>query len=112
MVELAHGGDWYATDAYEGTRLFETPPEWAAYAGHYRSWNPWISNFRIVLRKGQLWQIYPAGYEYSLIPDGPGFRIGDEQESPERIAFDTVVEGEALRARMAGGADYYRFFTS
>jgi hypothetical protein len=112
VVELTHGGDWYATDAYEGARAFATPPEWTAYAGHYRSWNPWISNFRIVARKGQLWQIYPAGYEYPLTPDGSGFRLGEEQESPERIEFDTVVEGEALRARMAGGADYYRFFTS
>jgi hypothetical protein len=112
VVELTHGGDWYATDAYEGARAFATPPEWTAYAGHYRSWNPWISNFRVVARKGQLWQIYPAGYEYPLTPDGSVFRLGEEQESPERIEFDTVVEGEALRARMAGGADYYRFFTS
>ncbi|MGH2616599.1 MAG: serine hydrolase domain-containing protein [Thermomicrobiales bacterium] len=111
VVELTHGGDWYAADAYEGTRTFETLPEWAAFAGHYRSYNPWLSNFRIVTRKGQLWMIYPRGYELPLTPDGEGFRIGDDPESPERISFDTIVTGEALRARLAGSADYYRFFT-
>ena len=110
VVELAYGGDWYATDHYEGARTFETPPEWAAYAGHYRSWNPWISNFRIVVRKGELLLVSPSGQEQTLYPEGDGFRVGDEPDSPERIAFDTIVEGEALRARRAG-ADYYRFFT-
>ena len=111
VVELTHGGDWYATDHYEGARTFETPPEWTAYAGHYRSWNPWVSNFRIVVRKGELLLVSPSGQEQTLHPLGDGFRVGDEPDSPERIAFDTLVEGETLRARQAGGADYYRFFT-
>ena len=111
VTELAHGGDWYATDHYEGTRVFETPPEWAAYTGHYRAWNPWDSNFRIIIRKGALLQVSPNGQEETLHPDGGDFRVGDDPHSPERITFDTVVDGEALRARQAGGADYYRFFT-
>ena len=111
VVELMHGGDWYAADAYEGTRVFATPAEWAAYPGHYRSWNPWVSNFRIVCRKGELLMISPTGAEQALTSDGESFRLGDDPLSPERIAFDTVVEGMALRARLAGGAEYYRFFT-
>jgi CubicO group peptidase (beta-lactamase class C family) len=111
VTELAQGGDWYATDHYEGTRVFETPPEWAVYTGHYRAWNPWDSNFRIIIRKGALLQVSPSGQEETLHPDGAGFRVGDDPHSPERITFDTVVDGEALRARQAGGADYYRFFT-
>jgi len=111
VTELAHGGDWYATDHYEGARTFETPPEWAAYAGHYRSWNPWVSNFRIVVRKGELLQVSPSGKEETLYPEGDNFRVGNDPDSPERISFDTIVEGEALRARLIGGADYYRFFT-
>ena len=110
VTELAHGGDWYATDAYEGARTFDVPAEWRAYVGHYRSWNPWIPNFRIVARKAELRQLYAAGWEYVLTPDSDGFRIGDDPHSPERITFDTVVAGQALRARLAGGADYYRFF--
>jgi len=111
VTELTHGGDWYAVDAYEGARTFETPPEWDAYPGHYRSWNPWLSNFRVVIRKSDLLLIWPSGYEYPLTPDDDGFRSGDDPASPEHIAFDTIVDGQALRARLAGGADYYRFFT-
>ncbi len=111
VTELAHGGDWYATDAYEGARTFETPPQWTAYPGHYRSYNPWLSNFRVVIRKSDLLLIWPSGYEYTLTPDDDGFRSGDDAESPEHIAFDTLIEGQALRARLAGGAEYYRFFT-
>jgi CubicO group peptidase (beta-lactamase class C family) len=111
VTELTHGQDWYGADHYEGTRVFESPPEWTAYTGHYRAWNPWVSNFRIIVRKGELLQVSPSGQEQTLRPDGDGFRIGDDPDSPERIMFDTVVNGEALRARQAGGADYYRFFT-
>ena len=111
VVELMHERDWYATDAYEGSRNFEWPTAWAAYAGHYRSYNPWVSNFRIVIRKGELLMISPSGAEQTLTPDGDGFRLGDDPQSPERISFDTVVDGAALRARLAGGAEYYRFFT-
>ena len=111
VTELAHGGDWYAVDTYEGARTFETPPEWDAYTGHYRSWNPWLSNFRVVIRKGVLRLVWPSGYEYPLTPDGDGFRAAEDAASPEHIAFDSIVEGRALRARLAGGADYYRFFT-
>ncbi len=111
VVELAHGGDWYAADHYEGARTFETPAEWAAYAGHYRSYNPWGSNFRIVVRKGGLLLVSPSGQEQMLYPHGDSFRVGDEPDCPECIWFDTILEGEMLRARRAGGADYYRFFT-
>jgi hypothetical protein len=111
VVELAHGGAWYATDAYEGSRVFETPAAWAAYPGHYRSYNPRGSNFRIVTLKGELVLISPSGAEQTLTPAGDRFRIGDDPLSPEWMAFDTVVDGEALRARLAGGAENYRFFT-
>jgi hypothetical protein len=111
VAELTHGSDWYATDAYDGARTFETSPAWAAFPGHYRSYNPWFANFRVVVRKGELRLINPRGTEQILVPDGHGFRIGDDTETPERIVFDTIVEGEALRARLAGGAAYYRFFT-
>ena len=78
--------------------------------GHYRAHNPWVSNFRVVLRKGQLLFIGAAGEEAALAPlaDG-GFQVGAEA-TPERLHFDTLVAGEAWHARLSGG-DYYRFFT-
>jgi hypothetical protein len=79
--------------------------------GHYRSHNPWLSNFRVVLRKGALALIRPTGSEEPLIPLAGGvFRIGDEERSPDRIRFDTVLDGRALRADLSG-CPYYRTFT-
>jgi D-alanyl-D-alanine carboxypeptidase len=111
VVEVLHGGDWYVTDDYEGATTFEIPATWAAFPGHYRDYNPWGANFRVVLRKGSLLLIHPDGEEQALTPDGESFRIGDDPESPERIAFDTIVDGQAWRAVQPGGEIHYRFFT-
>jgi D-alanyl-D-alanine carboxypeptidase len=111
VVELTHGGDWYITEDYEGPTEFETSVEWSSYVGHYRNYNPWGANFRIVVRKGELVMIHGSGQEQALIPVGTRFRIGDDSDSPERIAFDTIVDGQALRAIQPGGEAHYRFFT-
>jgi hypothetical protein len=83
------------------------PEEWHAYPGHYRAYNPWYTNFRVVLREGELLVILPWGLELPLepLPDGR-FRAGDEW-SPERVRFDAVVDGQALTADFSGEA-YYR----
>jgi hypothetical protein len=81
------------------------------FEGHYRSHNPWNSNFRVVLREGRLVCIHALGFEDPMIPLGPNhFRLGEDEGSPERISFDAVVEGRALRANRSG-CDYYRAFT-
>jgi D-alanyl-D-alanine carboxypeptidase len=116
VVELSHGPRWFTGAAYGGPTSFEHPPEWAAYAGHYRSHNPWGSNFRVVLRKGELRMIWPSepdGFSPDDVlvplPDG-GFRVGADEGGPERVRFDTIVNGEAWRANVSG-CDYFRFFT-
>jgi D-alanyl-D-alanine carboxypeptidase len=106
VVEASYGGDWYAGERYAGPRTFETPPEWRAYAGHYRNESPWEGSFRVVLRKGRLW----LGRE-PLVPLGPGlFRLGEEEHAPNRIRFDDVVNGRALRA-VVSGVEYRRIET-
>lgn len=98
VVEVSHGGDWYAGERYTGPKTFETPPEWRAYAGHYRDEDPWAGSFRVVSRKGRLWL---GGAP--LVPLGPGlFRLGEEEHAPDRIRFDDVVNGKALRAVVSG----------
>jgi len=112
VVELSHGPDWYAHERYDGPRTFPHPPEWDAYAGHYRAHNAWLSNFRVVTRQGALWFVWPWGDEDPLLPLEDGtFRLGAEPYSPERVRFDQIVGGHALRATLSGCA-YYRFFTS
>jgi D-alanyl-D-alanine carboxypeptidase len=110
VVEVGWGSDWYRGANYAGPTLFEVADAWRAYVGHYRAHNPWVSNFRVVLRKGQLLLIGAAGEEAALAPIADGnFQVGTEP-TPERLRFDTLVAGEAWHARLSGG-DYYRFFT-
>ena len=84
-----------------------------AIVGHYRSHNPWTTNFRVVLRGRQPWLIFPAapdGFdtEQPLIPSDDGtFRVGEDPGNPETLRFDTVIEGRALRAWLSGWP-YYR----
>jgi len=111
VVEAFHGPDWYTNDRYTGPTTFDHPQEWNDYPGHYRSHNPWLTNFRIVLRKGALALVEPSGEEEPLVPLGSGvFRVGEDDRSPERIRFDTVINGHALRANLSCG-DCYRAFT-
>lgn len=111
VVEVHHGAAWYFNEGYAGPRTFAVPAEWNGYAGHYRTTNPWLSNFRVVIRKGKLWLVFPAGNEEELVPLGPGlFRVGAEEKSAERLRFDAVVGGRALRANFSG-VDFYRTFT-
>jgi len=111
VVEAFHGPDWYTNERYTGPTTFDCPQEWGAYPGHYRSHNPWLSNFRVVLRKGAMALVDPSGEEEPLVPLGGGvFRVGEDARSPERIRFDAILDGRALRANLSCG-DCYRAFT-
>lgn len=111
VAEAFHGGDRYISDRHAGPVDFPHPVEWGAYAGHYRSHNPWYTNFRVVLRAGTLLLIDPQGDERVLVPLGEGaFRVGEDERSPERIRFDTVIGGRAVRANLSC-CDFYRTFT-
>lgn len=92
----------------------EHPVEWAHHRGRYASWNPWAPGFRVFLRRGELWLAFTgdasdADGERRLwpLPDG-SFRVG-EPWSPDRVRFDTVVEGASHRA-VFDAAPFYRTF--
>jgi CubicO group peptidase (beta-lactamase class C family) len=93
--------------------LPEPSGELPAIAGHYRSHNPWTTNFRVVLRGDQPWLVFaaaPDGFddEQPLVPLPDGsYRAGDDPGNPESLRFDTIVEGRALRAWLSGWP-YYR----
>ena len=111
VVEVTYGPDWYVNDRYDGPSTFDYPPEWNAFVGHYRMHNPWLTNFRVIVRKGKLWFVWPDGEEdpLTLLDDG-SFRLGWDDWSPERLSFSAIVDGKALRATLSG-CDYYCFFT-
>ena len=112
VVEAFHGPDWYTNERYTGPTTFNYPEEWDAYPGHYRSHNPWLTNFRVVLRKGMLVLVDPSRDEEPMTLLGNGvFRVGEDDRSPERIRFDTIINGQALRANLSCN-DFYRTFTT
>jgi CubicO group peptidase (beta-lactamase class C family) len=90
------------------------PPEWTPFVGRFRSHNPWLPTFSIASHSGGL----IAGTEWMngserlpLTPlDGDRFRVGEPDWSPERMQFDTVIDGRAQRA-VYSGTPYYRAFT-
>lgn len=108
VVEVAHGADVYGREGGRRAMPANPPTEWAAYPGHYRAYNPWLSNFRVVLRGDQLVLVYARGPEEPLVPLGESlFRVGAEDWSPERLRFDALAAGTALRASLSG-VEYYR----
>jgi hypothetical protein len=111
VVELVHGATVYRKSGHDAPSTADFPEAWNAFAGHYRSHNPWMSNFRIVIRNGQLLMITPSGMATPLVPEGEGFRIGDTQPAPDWLTFDAVVDGQALVARFESGEEFARFFT-
>jgi D-alanyl-D-alanine carboxypeptidase len=113
IPELWHGGQRYVRTGAAARPLPEPSAELQAIAGHYRSHNPWTTNFRIVLRGDQPWLIFagaPDGFdtEQPLVPSDEGsFRVGEDPGNPEALHFDTVVGGRTLRAWLSGWP-YYR----
>lgn len=99
VAEVWYGSDWYVNEHYTGPTQFDYPSEWESYVGHYRAHTPWLSDFRIVVRKGVLYLVYWWGQEEKLVPAGPGrFQVGEGGHPSEVIVFDSVVVGKAQRA--------------
>ena len=116
VTDLIHGPDQYRRAEVDDSPFEPAPDAWHAFVGHYRAHNPWAPNARVVLRRGQLYLIWPEepdGFddENLLVPiDAATFRVGDDPDLPERIHFTAIAEGQALEAVISGGS-YYRFFT-
>jgi len=75
--------------------------------GWYQCHNPWQPRFRIFIRRGSLRIAWGRGIESELFElPGGSFRV-DDVPSPDRISFDVIEQGQALRATLNGQA-YYR----
>ena len=91
----------------------DADPAIKAITGYYRSHDPWTTNFRVVLRGSVPWLLFhsePDGFEAEqpLQAMARGwFRVGDDRLGPERMRFDTVIDGHTARAWLSGW-DYYR----
>ena len=115
-VEIHHGPAVYVREGSAPLApAVPCPSEWAAFPGHYRSHAPYLTSFRIILRRGRLYLAWPNGGEEPLTPQSnhrgasPRFSVGPAGEtSAEWVRFDTVVGSRALRALWAGGGSFYR----
>jgi CubicO group peptidase (beta-lactamase class C family) len=90
------------------------PPEWRPFLGHYRSFNAWLTNFRVIGLDGGLVFGYDGGdsERHPMTPVGDAeFRVGEQAWAPERLRFDTILDGRAQRAILSGG-HYHRTFTA
>lgn len=111
VVGMAHGPEWFVREGSPLAEPPESPASWQAYVGHYRSHNPWLSNFRVILRRGSLLLVYPSGEEQPLVPLGEHlFRMGKDARSPERLQFRSFLNGRPFEAVLSG-MSYYRSFT-
>ena len=116
MVEVRHGSHVYVRENHGALDAENACPDvWHTFAGHYRSHAPYISNFRIILRRGRLYLSWPHGGEEPLTPHpadsgpSPRFLVGPPGEpTAEWLRFDPVVGNRALRIQWAGGGSFYR----
>ncbi|MGZ8600334.1 MAG: serine hydrolase domain-containing protein [Actinomycetota bacterium] len=108
------GPSWLPREGAAEPAWEDAPPEWPGFAGRYVSWNPWAPAVEVFLRRGELWLAFTGdatdgGGERRLEPLEDGtFRFG-EPWSPNRVRFDQVVDGVALRA-VFDGAPFFRTF--
>lgn len=99
----------------DATDLASTQPNelQAIVVGAYRSHDPWTPFFRVEARGEDLWLTFPSapdGFddEQPLVAMAGGwFGVGTSRLGPERLRFDTVIDGRARRAWLSGW-DYYR----
>lgn len=107
VTEAFHGANWFAGERYTGPRAFDYPKEWVGYAGHYYNDSPWYRTTRVVLRKGRLWL---EGVDAIVPLEANLFRPDGEESTPERIRFEEVINGRAMRMNFSG-IIFHRVFT-
>jgi D-alanyl-D-alanine carboxypeptidase len=99
-------GDGIADPAIEGvddpaaaiTLDADPPGEWRPICGLYRSHNPWATTLLVGTRAGAPVAIH-WGDAWPLTPLGDdSFRLGDDGWNPERLRFDTPLQGRCMRA--------------
>jgi len=103
VVEVSYGSRWYVNSAYTGPRSFTTPPEYAAYVGHYYDGDAWGGELRVYVLKDKLF----AGDDQLTPIGGNLFRPGDESWTPETAEFLHIFDGKAKLLKLAG-MDFWR----
>ncbi|MEP6719744.1 MAG: serine hydrolase domain-containing protein, partial [bacterium] len=107
VVEAFHGARWWTNAAYTGVKTVQYPAEWDAYDGHYKSDSPWYGSTRLVVRKGKL--LVEGLQPLEQIEPGV-FRVAGQSVDVDRVVFDTIIDGRAMRATYSG-IEFFRAST-
>jgi CubicO group peptidase (beta-lactamase class C family) len=108
VVAACHGPVRFAAAA-DASRAEAVNEGWRAFEGRFESHNPWMPTFRVVQRAGRLLFCDRSGMELALAQVDESTFALEDPAVPERLRFDAIVDGVALRAN-ASGCDYYRSF--
>jgi CubicO group peptidase (beta-lactamase class C family) len=111
VAALTHGPVWLAKDGVDQSSEPPPPPDaWRAFAGLYRSNDPWLPTSRVYVRRGRLILASPSdGSEQALVPLDDGSFGAEERWMPLRVRFADVVEDRAITVDV-NGARLYRSF--
>ena len=115
LVALAWGPRWLAREGRAPQAAPAPHPSWERIVGTYRSSDPWIpAPPGVICRRGRLLMTAPwlepdGELDLVLLPDGR-FRVGARKWLPDRLSFDTMIDGQATRA-VYDRAPFYRTFT-
>jgi CubicO group peptidase (beta-lactamase class C family) len=87
----------------------EPPQEWLPMCGLYRSHNPWAATLRIGTSEGRPVAVHWGEAEpLAELADG-SYRMGAPDRSPERLRFDTPLDGRFVRVRHSATAFHRPF---
>jgi CubicO group peptidase (beta-lactamase class C family) len=112
VIGVSRGAQWFAkVNSCEQTAV-DSSQSYAAYVGHFANVGPEGPAARVFVREGRLWVLMSLnefGAPLLLEPLGEGlFRMGEETYSPERVRFDTIMDGVATRMMFSGVPLYRR----
>ena len=109
VTDVSHGAEWYAGKEFSETVALAVPAAYAAYVGHYAHHGPEGPAARVFVRNGTLMIASsedgpPETKPEPLVPEGDAFRPGgaDVAYNPERMRFDAIEDGRALRLSISG----------
>jgi CubicO group peptidase (beta-lactamase class C family) len=105
VIEVSHGAHWYVTADFVDTPAPEVGRH-AAFVGHFENNGPEGPVARLFVRNGRLMlmlhtQDASSAHQLESVSEGV-FRLVEPAYAPERLRFDTLVEGRALRLSISG----------
>jgi len=110
VVGLTHGEAALWRDGIVPPAARTADPAWAAFAGLYRTNDPWGSTVRVYERGGRLLATWPSdGNELELTALDDGWFAVGEPWMPMRARFGDIVRGVAQTFEMNGGLSYQSF---